>query len=99
MESTKRGFKKPEDSDSGDLRVFVGDNIDVLEAELDKLSYVHTQSSPSTEWIIDHHLGWYPGVTVLNSAGDKVYGEVNYESEERIIILFSAEFSGKAYLS
>lgn len=38
MITTSKGFKKPQDNDNADLRVFVGDNMDLLETELDKLA-------------------------------------------------------------
>lgn len=35
--TTLYGLKKPEDSDVADLRVFVGDNMDILEAKLNDI--------------------------------------------------------------
>lgn len=35
MITTAKGFKKPEDGDNADLKVFVGENVDNLETELD----------------------------------------------------------------
>ena len=37
MITTSRGFKKPEDTDNADLRIFVGDNMDTLELVLDDI--------------------------------------------------------------
>jgi hypothetical protein len=61
--------------------------------------YVHVQLAPSSVWIVDHSLGKFPAVTVVDSAGTVVVGDVDYQSESRIIITFSAPFSGKAYLN
>jgi hypothetical protein len=36
--TTTYGLKKPEDTDSADLRVFVGDNMDIIETELANLN-------------------------------------------------------------
>lgn len=36
MEQTPKGFKKPTAGDPNDLYQFVGDNMDLLETELDK---------------------------------------------------------------
>lgn len=63
-------------------------------------SYAHTQSSPSATWTIVHGLGYYPGgVSVVDSGGTKVYGDVNHLTENSLVINFSSAFSGKAYIS
>ena len=61
-------------------------------------SYKHVQAIPSSEWVIEHPLGFKPAVTVIDSAGSVVYGDVSY-SGQTITIAFSAGFSGIAYLS
>lgn len=62
-------------------------------------SHVHTQLTPSSNWNIQHNLAKYPSVSIVNSAGDIVFGDVTYEDEENISISFSAAFAGKAYLN
>jgi len=63
-------------------------------------SYVHTQSTPSTTWTVVHNLGYFPGgVSVVDSAGTKVYGDITHANVNQLVINFSAGFSGKAYLS
>lgn len=61
--------------------------------------YVHTQSSPSSEWAITHVLGGRPSITVVDSAGTTVIGEVSYLSDTDVVISFTAPFSGFAYLT
>lgn len=62
-------------------------------------SYVHTQHEASDTWFIDHQMGRYPSVTVVDSAGTMVFGDVNYDNENQVTITFTAAFSGKAYLN
>lgn len=62
-------------------------------------NYVFTQSSPSATWNITHNLGRRPSVTVVDSAGSVVIGEVTYTSDNALTIRFSAGFSGQAYLN
>lgn len=57
------------------------------------------QQIPSNEWIINHDLGKYPSVTVVDSAGTIIVGEVTYLTENSLIINFQASFTGKAYLN
>ena len=47
MLTTAKGFKKPQDTDNADLKVFVGDNMDILETELNKKADVTRIASPS----------------------------------------------------
>lgn len=72
---------------------------DVGASNGDDKNYFHVQSTASTEWIINHNLGKYPSVTVIDSAGTEVNGEVNYTSLNTVTIKFSAAFSGKATLN
>ena len=60
---------------------------------------VFTQGSVSSTWNITHQLGGRPSVTIVDSAGTVVYGEVRYNSNTSITVLFSSPFSGFAYLT
>lgn len=61
--------------------------------------YHHIQASTSNTWEINHNLGWYPNVTVVDSAGTVVEGEIEYLSIYGLRLIFSSGFSGNAYLS
>lgn len=63
---------------------------------LDKF-YIHDQMIPSSEWEIIHDLKKYPSVTIVDSAGSVVIGEVMYTSENTVTVRFSSAFAGKAY--
>ena len=62
-------------------------------------TYVHEQSPASDTWVINHNLKKYPSVTIVDSAGRVVIGEVQYIDNALIICSFSAPFSGIAYLN
>lgn len=64
-----------------------------------KLGYVHIQIAAATTWDITHDLDKYPSVTVVDSGGNVVVGDVEYLTTSHIRVHFSAEFSGKAYLN
>lgn len=68
-------------------------------ATLNNERYVHTQGSPSTDWSITHPLGGRPSVTIVDSAGTVVIGEVTYVSDTQVTVTFTAPFSGFAYLT
>ena len=60
-------------------------------------NYVHKQSTASNEWTIVHNLGKYPSITVVDSAGTVVVGEIVLQTTEQAVISFNGAFSGKAY--
>lgn len=61
--------------------------------------YIHTQASASATWTITHDLGGRPSVTVVDSAGTVVVGEIRYDSNVVVTVLFTTPFSGYAYLT
>jgi len=62
-------------------------------------TYVHEQGIASDTWTINHKLDNYPSVTVIDSSGNIVEGEVKYEDNNTCIVTFKAAFKGKAYLN
>ena len=61
--------------------------------------FTYIKSTPDSIWEITHDLDKYPSVTVVDSAGSVVMGDITYTSKSAIKITFSAAFSGKAYLN
>lgn len=63
------------------------------------VAYHHTQGTSSATWTINHNLGWYPNVTIQDSGGSIVEGEITYTSVNSLTVTFTGAFSGNAYLS
>lgn len=63
------------------------------------LSYTHIQNMPATQWVITHNLGKHPSVTVVDSAGSVVEGEIQHDSLNQVTLTFSALFGGSAFLN
>lgn len=83
---------------------FTQEDIDYLASILEGTlgqdkSYVHIQPSASAEWVIAHGLNKMPSVTVEDSAGNHVIGEIEYIDSNNLNIKFSGAFSGRAYLN
>lgn len=78
--------------------IVVDDRISALTVGSEQ-GYVHTQSSVSDVWVVNHNLGFKPAVTVLNNSGEVVHGEVQYTGEQQVTVRFTAPFTGKVYLS
>ena len=64
-----------------------------------RVAYTHTQGVSSATWTINHNLGFYPNLTVQDSAGTIYEGEITYTDSVSLTVTFSSAFSGKAYLS
>jgi len=71
-----------------------GDNVYWTNA-----TYIHTEGSASTEWLVTHNLNRYPSVTVIISVGEVVIGNVEYNSSNQLTIYLAGANSGKAYLN
>lgn len=61
--------------------------------------YRHVQSVAAAVWTVVHNLGKRPAVSVVDSAGDEVYGKVHYDSDTQVTLSFSAAFGGEAYFN
>ena len=72
-----------------------GDNTWV---EADK-TFIFTQGTPSISWVIQHNLGKFPSITVVDTADTVVVGDYNYTDDNNVTLTFSAGFAGKAYLN
>lgn len=68
-------------------------------AGLDTGFYRHDQAAPAAMWTITHSLGFYPSVSVQDSAGSVVYGDVYYLDANSLTITFQSAFGGHANLS
>ena len=64
-----------------------------------RVAYTHTQGVSNSTWTITHNLGFYPNLTVQDSAGTIYEGEITYTNTDSLTVTFSSAFSGKAYLS
>jgi len=67
---------------------------------------LHTQSSASNSWTVNHNMGKYPSVSIVEcdpsaneTDGDLVIGEVTYNSINQLTIKFAAAISGVAYIN
>ena len=62
-------------------------------------TFVFDQAAPATVWNIQHNLGKFPSVSVVNNNDIVINGEVTYIDNNNVQLNFSAGFSGKAYLN
>ena len=63
------------------------------------VAFNYVQMTSSSTWTIKHNLNFHPNVTVVDSAGTIVEGEMTYVDQNNMILHFQSAFSGNAYLS
>jgi hypothetical protein len=62
-------------------------------------TFEFTQGVPATTWNIQHNLGKFPSITVIDTGDTVVTGEYTYINNNNVTLTFSAAFAGKAYLN
>ena len=73
--------------------------VDAIENVDSDKNFVHTQGAPSDTWTISHTLNKYPSVTIIDSGGTDVIGNIKYIDTTTVVITFASAFSGKAILN
>lgn len=63
------------------------------------LAYVHTQTTPSTSWAINHNLGFKPSVELLDSGSQEIEGDVAHPSVNQVVITLALATAGSARLT
>ena len=66
--------------------------------EADK-NYVHDQAVPKSIWTIDHTLNKKVSITITDTAGTVVEGQVTINNGNKVVIEFNFPFSGEAILN
>lgn len=61
--------------------------------------HIHYQNSALSTWTVVHNLQKHPSVSVVDSGGNVVVGDVTYIDLNQIQITFKASFSGIAYFN
>ncbi len=62
-------------------------------------TFVFTQTVAATVWNVNHNLGKFPSISVVDTANTVVTGQYEYTDNNNVILKFSAGFAGKAYLN
>jgi hypothetical protein len=73
--------------------------LDELESGIADARYIHEQIVPASTWAIQHNLGKYPSVTIVDSAGNVQIGDVEYVDTNNLTVSFTGSFGGRAYLN
>ncbi len=92
-------YKNEDNKPSINGVTLIGDiSSEELGLEADK-TYFHQQTVASDTWVIVHNLNKYPSVSVIDSAGNEVIGEVYYDDKNQVTLKFEGGFKGVATLN
>lgn len=81
------------------------DVVTILEVALQGLpganaaSFTFTQSSPATQWTINHNLGFNPNVELRTTGGQVMIAEIVHVSTNQAIAYFNTAVAGSATCS
>ena len=73
--------------------------LDLEEILIADSTYTQCFEVASDVWTINHGLGKFPSVTVVDSANTVVVGNVDYTTSNSLVITFNAAFSGCVFLN
>lgn len=63
------------------------------------LGYFFTQASPSSQWTINHNLGFRPSVELFDSGGNEFDADILHVSNNQVMVYLTAPYSGFARLN
>lgn len=63
------------------------------------LSKTMSVDVPASVWTLTHNLNRFPSVTIVDSAGTEVIGDVAYTDANTVTATFGSAFSGVAYIN
>ena len=66
-----------------------------LNANLSRYRYTHTQSIPSSAWVVNHNMGAMPQVQVLSPGGSPMLAEFVHTSANQVMVYFDQPTTGQ----
>ena len=62
-------------------------------------TFIFNQTVSTNTWVINHNLGAFPAIAVIDSVGNFVIGDIDYTNNVSLTLTFNTAFKGKAYLN
>jgi len=77
------------------------DYPDINASPVNHVKYVHNQTTVSNDWTINHNLGFFPNVTILDNDSPPriVEADIRYLNTSSVRIIMNTSMSGTAYLT
>ena len=92
------------DSSGNETKKIVVDELLASNTSLTDKNFVHNQIGLSATWSVTHNLNKYPSVTIVDTAGTVITGEITYTNLNEAVISFTSDGSplpqaGKAFFN
>jgi hypothetical protein len=86
---------------NGKIGHVVIDYPDINASPVNHVKYVHNQTTVSNDWTINHNLGFFPNVTILDNDSPPriVEADIRYLNTSSVRIIMNTSMSGTAYLT
>jgi hypothetical protein len=68
-------------------------------APVNQVRFVYTQNAPASQWTINHNLGFFPNITVLDNQNRLLEVHIEYLNTNAARIVMNSACSGVAYLT
>jgi hypothetical protein len=68
-------------------------------APVNQVRFVYTQNAPANQWTINHNLGFFPNITVLDNQNRLLEVHIEYLNTNTARIVMNSACSGVAYLT
>lgn len=75
------------------------DGRDGVDGAAGNPAFVFNQNTPQSVWTIDHGLGHWPIIYILDTTGEECEGFVTNPTFNQTVVTFSAPFAGQARLT
>lgn len=77
------------------------DYPDINASPVNHVKYVHTQTEISNDWTVNHNLGFFPNVTILDNDTPPriIEADIRYLNTNSVRIIMNTAMSGVAYLT
>ena len=77
------------------------DYPDINASPVNHVKYVHTQTTVSNDWTVNHNLGFFPNVTILDNDTPPriIEADIRYLNTNSVRIIMNTAMSGVAYLT
>ena len=70
-----------------------------ISSGLEDKTFVFEQGVPALVWNVNHNLGKFPSVSIVDTSNTNVFSQVDYVDNNNLTITNTAAFAGKAYLN
>lgn len=70
-----------------------------LQPNFSDTRFTFSKGAASKTWTINHNLGKFPSVAVVDSGNNTIQGEIEYVNANTVKVHFNRAVGGKAYLN